>query len=124
VSDFSTKKREGKIDSKEPLTLNLSPTRKIINRLKKLNPQMRLVGFKAISATSSCDEQTILHEAEKLFKDARVDMVVVNDISRHDIGFESDENEAYIIDAKKRVTKIQKTSKPHLAEEILKRVIG
>ena len=48
VSDFEFKKKsDNKIDSSSSLFLNLKPTTKIIRQIKKINPDIFLVGFKA-----------------------------------------------------------------------------
>lgn len=132
VSDFSTEKHDGKIESSKNLTLKLNPTPKIINKVKEWNPQILLVGFKAI--TCHPEEGTtegsinmshkIMTESHKLFTDAHADFVVVNDVSRPDIGFESDDNEVYIVSKTNEVHKIEKASKAHVAEEILKKILG
>ena len=58
VSDFEFKKEyEKKIDSSSSLFLNLKPTTKIIRQIKKINPDIFLVGFKAefnISRETKC----------------------------------------------------------------------
>ena len=129
VSDFSTEKHEGKIESSKNLTLKLKPTPKIINKVKEWNPQILLVGFKAavfndLSVIPSAVEGSLSAFTHKLFTDAHADFVVVNDVSRPDIGFESDENEVYVVSKSKKVHKIEKASKASVAEEILKKILG
>ena len=47
VSDFEFKQRfDNKIDSSSSIYLNLEPTTKIIRQIKKINPNIFLVGFK------------------------------------------------------------------------------
>jgi len=132
VSDFSTEMRSGKIESNVEIILNLKPTPKIINEMKKLNPKVLLIGFKAVHHAAPSHsreggnpiiESTITDHANKLFTDANTDLVVVNDVSRNDIGFESDENEVYVVDKNQNVTKINKASKSHIAEDILKIIL-
>jgi len=48
--------------------------------------------------------------------------VIVNDISRPDIGFESSENEVYIVSKERQVKKIIKASKMKIAEEIILKI--
>ena len=53
VSDFYLKKpKRGKISSKKKLKLSLSRTRKIVNKVKKWDPNIRLISFK-LEATKS-----------------------------------------------------------------------
>ena len=48
VSDFEFRQEsDKKIDSSSSLFLNLKPTTKIIRQIKKINPDIFLVGFKA-----------------------------------------------------------------------------
>lgn len=49
VSDFTTTPLEGKIDSSQSLKLLLQPAHKLINDIKKFNPHVILIGFKAIA---------------------------------------------------------------------------
>jgi phosphopantothenoylcysteine decarboxylase/phosphopantothenate--cysteine ligase len=146
VSDFSTTKNAGKIDSSKEITLSLKPTPKIINDIKKINPSVLLIGFKAIhhgrpshsravpagrqeggNPLNDChpehSEGSITAYADKLFTDAQADFVIVNDVSRTDIGFESDENEVYVVSRDQKVHKIEKASKMHVAEEIVKKIL-
>ncbi|MBP7967355.1 bifunctional phosphopantothenoylcysteine decarboxylase/phosphopantothenate--cysteine ligase CoaBC [Candidatus Woesebacteria bacterium] len=115
VSDFTVDKIAGKIDSTKELTLSLKPSEKIINKLKKWNPNIRLIAFKAISGSL----QQNIEKIHKVLQDSRADYIVVNDISRPDIGFESDENEVNIIDKMGNQKKIGKMSKQEIAGKIL-----
>ncbi|MBP9690759.1 bifunctional phosphopantothenoylcysteine decarboxylase/phosphopantothenate--cysteine ligase CoaBC [Candidatus Woesebacteria bacterium] len=139
VSDFSTDKNAGKIDSSKEILLSLKPTPKIINKIKELNPSVLLIGFKAIVLSSQTKRQqgaeiwdpekenSIPHQVQddskKLFTDAHADFVVVNDISRTDIGFESDENEVYVVSKDQKVHKIEKASKMCIAEKLVQHLL-
>jgi len=116
VSDFTVDTFEGKIPSEKKLDLHLESTGKIINNIKKINPNVILVGFKAIHGSK---KDQIITSSQKLFDNAQADYVVVNDISRPDVGFESDENEVYVISKDKKVKKIEKASKLKIAETII-----
>ena len=68
VSDFEfVKKSNKKIDSSKSLSINLKPTTKIIRQIKKVNPDIFLVGFKA-EFNISRDE--IIECARKQISDA------------------------------------------------------
>lgn len=96
VSDFEfRKKADKKIDSSSSLFLNLKPTTKIIRQIKKINPEIFLVGFKA-EFNISRDE--IITCARKQISDAGTDLVIANDISRDECHFGSDNNEVLIVD--------------------------
>ena len=96
VSDFEFKKLDDKkIDSSSSLFLNLKPTTKIIREVKKINPDIFLVGFKA-EFNISRDE--IIRCARKQIEAAGTDIVIANDISKNGCHFGSDKNEVLIVD--------------------------
>nr|WP_292827053.1 phosphopantothenoylcysteine decarboxylase [Methanobrevibacter sp.] len=96
VSDFEFKKKDDKkIDSSSSLFLNLKPTTKIIRQVKKINPNIFLVGFKA-EFNISRDE--IIGCARKQIEQAGTDLVIANDISKNECHFGSDTNEVLIVD--------------------------
>ena len=96
VSDFEFRKRsDKKIDSSSSLFLNLKPTTKIIREIKKINPEIFLVGFKAEFDISKED---MIYCAKKQIEDAGTDLVVANDISNENCQFGSDNNEVLIVD--------------------------
>ncbi len=117
VSDFKVDKQiNGKLSSDRPVGLKLVPQIKIIDQIKKLSPKTILVAFKAEYGLS---EKELINEAAKKLKYSNADVVIVNDISRTDRGFESDNNEIYIISKNKKFKKISLTSKRKIAEEII-----
>ena len=96
VSDFEFKKKDDKkINSESSLSLNLKPTTKIIRQVKKINPDIFLVGFKA-EFNISKDEMICC--ARKQIEQAGTDLVIANDISKSDCHFGSDNNEVLIVD--------------------------
>ncbi len=119
VSDFTVAPFPGKIDSGKEIILTLKPTEKIINQVKLWNPTITLIGFKAISGTMETNQDKI----ERFVKESRADYVVVNDISRADIGFESDDNEVTILDKNGNKEMITKRSKKDIAKVIIERIM-
>lgn len=77
VSDFRLKRPFGQkiSSSKKNLKLNLVPTEKIINRIKKLNPNIFLVGFKLETRLTP---RLARLKSSGLFKNANCDLVVAN----------------------------------------------
>jgi len=75
-----------------------------------------LCGFAAESG------ENMEYGIEKL-KGNKIDLIVVNDISRNDIGFESDYNEVFIIDRQRNVRKIPKTRKRIISREIINEIV-
>ena len=118
VSDFEFKKQsDKKIDSSSSLFLNLNPTTKIIRQIKKINPDIFLVGFKAEFNVSK-DE--IIDSARNQIKNAGTDMVIANDISKDECHFGSDNNEVLIVD--EEVSAVPLASKDAVAKIILDKI--
>lgn len=68
-------------------------------------------------------------ESENLLENAKVkiqkkgcDFLIANDISRKDIGFNTDENEVYIIDKSLNIKHIEKDTKENIAQRILEEI--
>lgn len=114
VSDFEFRKKSTKkIDSSKSLFLNLKPTTKIIRQIKKINPDIFLVGFKA---EFNITRHEIITCARKQIEDAGTDLVIANDISKMDCHFGSDNNEVLIIDDD--VLEVPLSSKKQVAKAI------
>lgn len=81
VSDYHLDKPfDSKLSSQlKRLTLELVPTKKIIQLIKKLNPKIFLVGFKLASVM---DRERAQQETEELVKSTDADLVIAN--SAHD----------------------------------------
>ncbi|WP_458455398.1 phosphopantothenoylcysteine decarboxylase [Methanobrevibacter sp.] len=95
VSDFEFRKIDDKkIDSSSSLFLNLKPTTKIIRQVKKINPDIFLVGFKA---EFNISKEDIICCARKQIEAAGTDIVIANDISKNECHFGSDNNEVLIV---------------------------
>lgn len=121
VSDFKVDHLfKGKLLSNQSINLKLIPQIKIINQIKKLSPKTKLIAFKAEYDLS---EKDLIKEATKKLKESKADFVIANDISRSDRGFESDNNEVYIISKIKQVKKIPLTSKKEIAKKIVEFVL-
>jgi phosphopantothenoylcysteine decarboxylase / phosphopantothenate---cysteine ligase len=116
VADFRpAEAADGKLKKagRERLRLELEPTADVLSGLaSKRRADQTLVGFAAEHGESALD-----YGRGKL-RDKRLDAVVVNDISRTDIGFEVDRNEVTILTAASE-RHVAIASKAHVAEEIL-----
>ena len=120
VSDvIPLKKFEYKLKKKNDLIENLK-FRENENILEVIAASKKagqvLVGFAAESSKS------IKNASEKI-KKGNIDFIVLNDISRNDIGFGSDFNEISIIDKKGNVKEVPKTNKRLIARAILDYVL-
>ncbi len=121
VSDYKVDKSfKGKISSGKSFNLKLVPQIKIVDQIKKISPKTVLVAFKAVYGLG---EKLLIQEGLKKLKESKADVVITNDISRDDRGFESDDNEVYIISKDKSVKKLPLTSKREIAKEIVEFVL-
>mgnify|MGYP001574888603 CR=1 FL=1 len=117
VSDFKVSQViKGKLSSDQSVNLKLVPQIKIIDLIKKLSPKTKLIAFKAEYGLS---EKKLIDEAVKKLKESKADFIIANDISRFDRGFESDNNEVYIISKDGKVKKILLSSKREVAKKII-----
>ena len=115
VSDFEVSKpKNKKIDSESSLSIDLKPTMKIIRQIKKINPDIFLVGFKA---EFNITRDEIICCARKQIDNAGTDIVVANDVSNEDCNFGSDKNEVLIIDDD--VLSVPLASKDEIAKTIM-----
>ena len=108
VSDFKPKEQfRRKISSKSKLILNLIPTPKLINRIKKINPDVFLVGFKLEGGAAAA-----LRETKDLFAQAHCDLVVANFLKPN--GYE-----AFVVDSQRTLLGKVK-SKPDLCRLLMR----
>ena len=121
VSDYRVKNQsENKIkkNGTEGLTLELEQNPDILKYLCENKKQGQIIaGFCAES------ENLLENAAEKIQKKG-CDYLIANDISRKDIGFDSEENEVYIFDKNKNKIKIDKAPKKDVAQKILEYIYG
>jgi phosphopantothenoylcysteine decarboxylase/phosphopantothenate--cysteine ligase len=118
VGDYHVNGRTGgKVKKMEDWTLSLAPNPDILMQMGKRKDGQTIVGFAA--ETEKAEE----HGREKL-KAKNLDIVVINDVSRGDIGFNSDFNEVTIIAKSGAVERIPKSPKTLVAEKILDAALG
>jgi phosphopantothenoylcysteine decarboxylase/phosphopantothenate--cysteine ligase len=120
VSDFipKVKNRENKISSDDEITLKLEKTPKIIGKVKKVNPEIFLVGFKAEYDLS---HEKLVKSASKRAEEFDIDLMVANDVAVEGAGFESDENQVILIDDE--IIDVTLSSKKYIAAKIIDRVV-
>ncbi len=117
VSDYKVEQPyKGKLSSKKSVIFKLKPQIKIINKIKKISPKTILVAFKA---EYDLGEKLLIEKALEKLKESQADIVVANDISREDRGFESNNNEVYIVSKNRPVKKIPLSSKRKIAGKII-----
>jgi phosphopantothenoylcysteine decarboxylase/phosphopantothenate--cysteine ligase len=117
VADYqakSTAQSKIKKESKEGLTLELVKTPDI---LSEVTGSFIKVGFAA-------ESENMVANAKKKLLNKGLDLVVANDITQSDAGFDVDTNRVTMIDKKGKVEELPLMSKREVAERILDRVKG
>ena len=121
VGDFRVKNlSEDKIKKNKDLKLDFEKNIDILKLISKNNNKPKLViGFSAET------KNLHLNSKEKL-QNKGCDWIIANDISKNDIGFESDFNEVSIFYKDRNIEDeiISKTYKSVVADEIVKRVVN
>ncbi|MEM3526391.1 MAG: phosphopantothenoylcysteine decarboxylase, partial [Candidatus Jordarchaeaceae archaeon] len=122
VSDFAPDKKinEKTPSSKNDFVVKLVPLPKVIDKVREVAPDIFLVGFKA---EYNIPKEQLISRALNKIKEAKLDLIVANDVSQEDAGFESDNNEVYIIDNSGEVTHIPLSPKRVIASRILDIII-
>lgn len=115
VSDYRPKAAAGqKIKRKGPMTLELEPTTDILAELARQKSSQIIVGFAA-------ETENVLENARKKLASKSLDAIVVNDVSREGVGFDSDRNAVTII-SHDEVVEVPETSKWEVAQRVLDQV--
>ena len=98
-------------------TVTLEPTNDVLEELgAKRRPGQLLVGFAADRGENG------LNRAREKLVAKKSDVIVFNDVSRDDIGFEAPENEVVVVTAAGE-RRIQKAPKERIATEILDEIV-
>jgi len=117
VSDFTVNnKNNAKIKSGQNLHLELTPTTKIFENIRKIKKDIFLVGFKAEYKVS---ERELVNRAYWLLKSANADLVVANDVGKKGVGFDAETNEVFIVDKNKKISHSKLADKRIIASKIL-----
>jgi len=96
--------------------IELRPLPKIIERVKKVDKEIFLVGFKAEYNVS---DRELIDRATRRLEEVDMDLIVANDVARENAGFCSDTNEVFIIDKEGGVTHVPLTWKREIADRLL-----
>lgn len=113
VSDYTVEKSDQKIKrGHEPFTLTLIPTTDILAEVCSKQKKPFTVGFAA-------ETQNVIDNAKQKRIKKGADIIVVNDVSQHNIGFGSDDNAVTVI-AENLNVQIEKNSKENVAAQLLK----
>ncbi len=116
VADFRPKMAAGqKIKRKGAMTLELEPTMDILAEVARRKTSQLVVGFAA-------ETENVLENARKKLASKSLDAIVVNDVSREGVGFDSDRNAVTII-SHDDVVEVPETSKWEVAHRVLDQVV-
>ena len=109
---------EGKIssDNVKELNVNMKLTPKILDIARRKDYTLFIIAFKA--ETNVSRTELIDRAYDRLLK-SESDLIVANDVGREDIGFNSKDNEVYIINKEKHITHIEKHTKRYVASKII-----
>ena len=114
VSDFTPiNKEDFKLSSSYNLSLEFEPVAKIIKRIKKINKDIFLVGFKA---EYNISEEKMINCAKTQMQEAGTDLVVANDVSHRGCEFGSETNEVILVSDE--IKKVALNSKKEIAKSI------
>ena len=118
AADYGTsdRKLEKTPSGKDEWTIKLKPLPKIIENVKKITPEIFLVGFKAEYGLS---DEELVERAYNRMMGAGMDLIVANDVSRDKTGFGTDTNEVFIVDNKRTVQHVNLVDKYVVASKIL-----
>jgi len=106
---------EQKIKRKGAMSLELEPTTDILAELARTKTSQIIVGFAA-------ETENVLENARKKLVAKALDAIVVNDVSRQGVGFDSDRNAVTII-TQSEVIEVPETTKWEVAQRLLDQVV-
>ncbi len=116
VSDYRPKAEAGqKIKRKGPMTLELEATPDILKELSLHKSTQIVVGFAA-------ETENVLENARQKLVSKNLDAIVVNDVSREGVGFDSDRNAVTII-TRDEIVEVPATTKWEVAQRVLDQVV-
>ena len=116
VADFRPKAAAGqKIKRKGEMMLELETTADILAEVARRKSTQIVLGFAA-------ETENVLENARKKLASKSLDAIVVNDVSREGIGFDSDRNAVTII-SQSEVVEVPETSKWEVAHRVLDQVV-
>jgi phosphopantothenoylcysteine decarboxylase/phosphopantothenate--cysteine ligase len=116
VADYRPKSAAAqKIKRKGPMTLELEATADILKDLSVKKKNQIIIGFAA-------ETENVLENARQKLVSKDLDAIVVNDVSREGVGFDSDRNAVTII-THQEVVEVPETTKWEVAQRVLDQVV-
>lgn len=120
ISDFTIENVcENKISSDEDVMIKFTKLPKLLKRIKEINPETYVVGFKAEAGIT---EEQLINKAQDRMNKYDTDLMVSNDILVKDGGVGSENNEVIIID-KENHEKIPLDTKENIAKRIIQKIV-
>ena len=120
VSDYSpAKASDSKIKkdgSSSPMVLELKENQDILKSVSELEQRPYVVGFAA-------ETNHLIKNAEKKLSNKNLDLIIANDVSNKDIGFDSDDNEVTLITEKEKHL-IERQNKRKVSKKIIDFISG
>ena len=107
VSDYKPEEYEVQKIKKEKntdnLNLELITNKDILKHVSKDKGDLKVIGFAA-------ETQNIIENAKRKLNEKNLDLIIANDVSDPSIGFDSDENEVYLItdEIEKKIDRVSK----------------
>jgi phosphopantothenoylcysteine decarboxylase / phosphopantothenate---cysteine ligase len=117
VSDYRPKAAAGqKLKRTGPMSLELEPTEDILAELAGKKSNQLVIGFAA-------ETENVLENARKKLAKKSLDAIVVNDVSREGVGFDSDRNAVTIL-TQNDVVEVPETTKWEVAQRVLDQIVA
>ena len=120
VSDYSpAKASDSKIKkdgSSSPMVLELKENQDILKSVSELEQRPYVVGFAA-------ETNDLIKNAEKKLSNKNLDLIIANDVSNKDIGFDSEDNEVTLITEKEKHL-IERQNKRKVSKKIIDFISG
>src|SRR6201997_1766405 len=116
VSDYRPKAAAiQKLKRSGPISLELEPTTDILAELSAKKSTELIIGFAA-------ETENVLENARKKLANKSLDAIVVNDVSRDGVGFDSDRNAVTIL-TQDEVLEVPETTKWEVAQRVLDQIV-
>ena len=116
VSDYRPKVTAlQKIKHKGPLNLELEATPDILKEIALRKQSQIIIGFAA-------ETNNVLENARQKLVSKNLDAIVVNDVSREGVGFDSDRNAVTII-SRDEVVEVPETTKWEVAQRVIDQIV-
>ena len=116
VADYRPKTAaDQKIKRTGPMTLELEATPDILKEISARKTGQIVIGFAA-------ETENVLENARQKLVTKNLDAVVVNDVSREGVGFDSDRNAVTII-TRDEVVEVPETTKWEVAQRVLDQIV-